>query len=531
MVPLTNYEDFRPYIDRMVTNGERNLITNKNIRYFSLTSGTVSGRKLIPTAVFLMHFKSIVMLADDLYAAMKKRGLKRRYGKGFISSEFPVTNERDKSGKKIKIGVVTTYSIGKIKSLIPCLLAQPADTIINEEIGDMRYIKSRYALQDPDLIFIGGFFMTAMVDYVNYILRNKDLLIHDIETGKINPSVDISERLRRKLEKDLKPDPVRAAELREILDHPDDGPLVSRIWKDLCMIAAIGTGDFLQFTETMRSLVDDKVSFEFMQYASSENMFGAVMRLDDMSVLLFPDGGFYEFIPVGEDGYGSDEVDSDGNAELKQRPLLLNELEQGHLYEMVLTNKTGLYRYMIRDVVRVTGYENELPYLEFAYRANHVCNICNTHLTGDHLKAVIECLEERIGAHIEDYSIYSDLTEKPPIPEIFYETLHPTGCEDEEELRKFIDEKLREICWDYEFYRANNKIGLVRLTEVRPGTYMEYRDKQLREGNVSRNQLKALRIIANGEQYEYFRSRRVGSDRSADAVKCIEADKNTEADN
>jgi hypothetical protein len=48
---------------------------------------------------------------------------------------------------------------------------------------------------------------------------------------------------------------------------------------------------------------------------------------------------------------------------------------------------------------------------------------------------------------------------------------------------------------------------------------MEYRDKQLREGNVSRNQLKALRIIANGEQYEYFRSHRVGSDRSADAVK------------
>ena len=27
-----------------------------------------------------------------------------------------------------------------------------------------------------------------------------------------------------------------------ILDHPDEGPLLNRIWKGLCLVGAIGTG-------------------------------------------------------------------------------------------------------------------------------------------------------------------------------------------------------------------------------------------------------------------------------------------------
>lgn len=504
-VPLTTYEDFRPYIERMVTNGERDLITSTKVSYYSLTSGTVRERKLIPTRNLMINFKAILMMADDLYEAMKRRGLKRRYGKGLTTIEIPVSVEKDKAGHSVKIGVVTSYSIGKLKPFFPVVIAQPGDTVYNDEIGDMRYIKSRYALQDPDIVFIGGIFMTALVDYVNYILRNKDILIHDIETGKIDPSVDISERLRQKLEKDLRPDPVRAAELRDILDHPDEGPLLNRIWKDLCLIGAIGTGDFLPFTETMRTFCDDKVFFTFGQYAASENVFGTVMGLEDKSVLLFPDGGFYEFIPVDEDAYGSTEINEKGKAELTARPLFMDELEVGKLYEMVITNKTGLYRYMMRDVVRVTGYEGQIPYLEFAYRANHVCNICNTHLTGEHLAALVSCLENYIGMHVEDYSIYSNLETQPPRAELFYETVQPVPPEKKEGLNEFLDSKLYKICWDYEFYRDNKKIGLIESYNVESGTYMKYREDRMREG-ATNNQLKALRIIDTDERYDYFRS-------------------------
>ena len=504
-IPLTTYEDFRPYIDRMVEDGEQNLITSSRISYFSLTSGTVNKEKLIPTKALMINFKAVMMMADDLYEAMKRKGLKRRYGKGFLTIEISISDKKDKAGNKKKIGYVSSYSVDKLKALFPVLVAQPKEAVQSDEIGDMKYIKSRYALQDPDIVYVAGTFMTVLVDYVNYILQNKDMLIHDIETGTIDPSINISQRLRNKLEKELSPDPVRAAELREILDHPDDGPLLNRIWKDLCMVGALGTGDFLPFTETMRLFCDDTVSFTFGQYSATENLFGVVMGLEEQKFLLLPDGAFFEFIPVDEDGYGSEEINDEGKTELTMRPRLMDELEVGKLYELVFTNSTGLYRYMIRDVVRVVGYEGNIPYIEFAYRANHVCNICNVHLTGEHLKYAVKYLEEYTGVHVEDYSMYSNLATQPPRAELFYETMQPVPPEKTEGLREFLDTKLRESSWSYDLYRGSENVGLIGVFRVEPGTYSEYRERQIREGR-QRNQLKALRIIDNEKRYDYFRS-------------------------
>ncbi len=50
------------------------------------------------------------------------------------------------------------------------------------------------------------------------------------------------------------------------------------------------------------------------------------------------------------------------------RPLLMDELEVGKEYELIVTNLSGFYRYRLGDVIRVTGYHNECPMLVFSYR-------------------------------------------------------------------------------------------------------------------------------------------------------------------
>ena len=45
--------------------------------------------------------------------------------------------------------------------------------------------------------------------------------------------------------------------------------------------------------------------------------------------------------------------------------LLMNELEVGKNYEIIITNFSGLYRYRIMDIVKVTGYYNNAPKIEF----------------------------------------------------------------------------------------------------------------------------------------------------------------------
>lgn len=47
-VPLSNYDDYASYIERMIKKGEHNLITAYNVVQYAVTSGSVGVQKIIP---------------------------------------------------------------------------------------------------------------------------------------------------------------------------------------------------------------------------------------------------------------------------------------------------------------------------------------------------------------------------------------------------------------------------------------------------------------------------------------------------
>jgi len=496
-VPLSTYEDYKPYIRRMIDNGEQGLITGEKVLFFATTTGTISEKKLMPQVLrsYMPYFKALIMTADDMYEAMRRRGLNRRYGKSFITTEMGEENV----GGSMKSGMISRFSANGIKPFIPALVNQPGAIIGSSEIRDNRYVRAMYALKDRYLTCLGSVYMTGLTDIVAFIIEKQDMLIHDIETGTVDPSVDISDRVRSIIERDISPDPERAAELREIFADLEGGNLLSRIWKDLSVVAAIGVEDFKPFSDTMRSMCDDGVSFCNLQYASSECFFGNVMGLEDESVLLFPDAGFFEFIPVEEES---------------DRPLFMHELEEGKLYEIILTSKAGLYRYQIRDVVRVTGFEGQIPYLEFAYRADKITNMCSVHLTGAQLAAAVNDLEKHIGIHIADHCIYADAGHNKPRIELFMEmsAADDTGlAEDCGVYSEVFDAALRKYGWDYAYFRENGVVDKAVIYRVGQGTFRKYRDMQI-AGGTSPNQLKALRVIDTQDVHEYFSSHIIASD-------------------
>lgn len=48
--------------------------------------------------------------------------------------------------------------------------------------------------------------------------------------------------------------------------------------------------------------------------------------------------------------------------------MLLLQAEVGQVYELVITNASGLYRYRFGDVIKVVGHHNTCPVIEFHYR-------------------------------------------------------------------------------------------------------------------------------------------------------------------
>ena len=489
-VPLSTYDDYKEYIDQMRLEGKQNLITSKRISDFTTTSGTTSSKKYIPqfASSSVSFLKCVCIFVNQCVKALNKRNISSANVRGFLVTE--VTDAYEEKDDNGSVGYFSQYAISATKVFLPMFTQIPEEVIGCGEIKDREYFKCRWALQERDLKYIVATFMSLVTFSIGYIEKNHDLLIEDIEKGTIHPSVNMSESIRSRLQSKLKPNPERAAELREIFNNPSEKPLVSRIWPEMSFVSAIGSTDFEPFTKTMMRFCDDDVAFNNSIYACSESIIGCAAYLDDPRYLLIPDAAFYEFIPIDSDD--------------RNKTLLMHELEEGKLYEIVLTTFAGFYRYQLKDVIRVVGFEGETPLIEFAYRANYVTDICNTHVTGDDLSFCIKNLENDYHINISDYSIYANSDYTKPCIDFFIECAQELNNKDREKMEASLEEYLSLHNWEYGDNRRLGFLYPVRLYIVKKDTYYNYRKLVLSNG-ASSNQLKAMRLIDTEEKLIYMK--------------------------
>lgn len=485
-VPFTTYEDYIGYVERMAEKGEQNLMTSDTVSFFATTSGTTGVTKRIP--VVKRSYKPVFSSASIVYwiirQNMKDVGL--RNGRGLITLESGC--EYTPSG--IRQGYISSFVMSSANSVAPSLTCIPKELTGYGEGVDMKYVKARYSLADKDLTYLLGIFMSTMTDMMKYIAENREMLIHDIETGTIDPSVKMPAELREKLEAGLKPDKKRADELREVLDTSKPEGIVRRIWPKLSTVVAIGLGEFETFTDRMRIYCGPEVHFCHKLYASSEAVFAASVKQDAKEYMLIPDAGFFEFIPVDDD------FDDE-----KDRPLLAHELEVGKNYEVVVTNLAGLYRYRIKDVIKVVGYHNMLPLLRFAYRKAQMINITGIKLTAEHMVSTMRALAARVGVDVLDYSVYPDLDAEPWRLKVFIEFADdiPEGTD----LCRIFDEELAKVNEEHGHMLIIGESSPSMVYVMNKNAYRELRAANAAK-KISDTQVKTVRYINSKELLNEF---------------------------
>ena len=493
-VPLTTYDDYQDYISRMVNGGEQNLITGRRISYYATTSGSVGQTKLIPQAFscYGSIFKVICLMVRDAAAAMQRRGACGVPARGLLTTEIHIGRVDDGGeDRHTSGGGVSSYAINGVKVFLPLFTPFPKEAF-EGGIENLRYVKARCALMDPNVRWLCGPYMSMLTDIISYILENHEMLIRDIESGRIDPSIRMSAEVRGRLERKLRPDPMRAAELRAIFDGGSEKGVVSKIWKKLSLVQAVGAGDFMPFTKKMLHWCDTDVSLSYASYTASEAWMGYSFHFSDPRYLLLLDGNFYEFLPVDENG----ETDT-------AHPLLMQQLEVGKYYEIVLTTPAGLYRYRLRDVLKVTGFEGETPYFEFAYRANRTTDLCGSHITDAFVNAAVEAVEKELGLRIDDYSLYADTEHLPPRVVMFMEPERPVDAEERRRMREVFEAALVRVARGYRISRQANNLGVSEVYPVEKGSYMRYRQLRIAKG-AAENQMKSIRVIKPGEELAYF---------------------------
>ena len=487
-VPLSTYKDYEPYIRRMVDNGEQGLILAEAPRHYAVSSGSVGVPKYIPVSQkellkYTRYATSMVFgVAEEYIRDTTGKHLHTGYGINLIELKLRETP----SG--VQVGAISGALLSEVKRWVSHFLALPWDIMEPKVDMDLRYLKARFVLERRDITFVDGAFMTSLVDLADYITANWKMLCKDIWYGRINDGVRIPPVWRKRFEAMLSPNPERAKELIREFRKGEEG-ILPRIWKNLQFVASIGTGGFSSYTKKLRRYTGKNVPFNNLTYAASEGLFATARHMMDTSYVLIPDGGFYEFLPANADDEG--------------KTLTIGQLEEGEDYEIIVTNLSGFYRYRIGDVVRVTGFYNEAPMLQFLYRKSQLLSIAGEKTNEEAVRWTIDQFAKETGVAVRDFSVYADIDSKPGHYVFLVEPEQGIPKERLEELRDVIDEKMMEANPSYGDKVRKGVLLPAELFIEEQQTYQLYRELMIMKG-TSPNQVKPVRVIDTPAKKDFF---------------------------
>ncbi|MCA1994681.1 MAG: GH3 auxin-responsive promoter family protein [Coleofasciculus sp. S288] len=469
-IPVLPYSNYEPYVER-IARGEKNILTPDPVVYFNTTSGSTGKQKLIPVT---QRFQNSLGWANVtsigfLTEALRSRGL--QFGKLLVTNTAQLTG-RTHGGINYGPGGTGVLRMGKF--FYEQLFAHPYETLQASDSLTRHYLCFLFALRDSSMRGIAANFPMLILRIGNYLERYAEDLIQDIETGEFANWLKLEPEIRSKLERQWKPSPARAAQLREILNS--EGRLTPKLaWPDLSYIATArgGTSDF--YFERFPDYFGDTPGFGAV-FASAEGTFSIYPDLNTDGSVLAVETGFFEFIP-------QDQWDAE-----HPKTLLANEVKTGEYYRILMTNYSGFYRYDIGDVVEVLGFYETAPLIVFRHRRGGILSSTTEKTTEFHATQVMQALQQEFGLPLEDFCITLSEKEFPAHYLVNIELApHHTLNNSQAFLHRF-DEKLKEINIYYEAKRRD-QVPSPRLRILAPGSFAIVRQRQLNKG-IPDSQLK-----------------------------------------
>lgn len=231
-------------------------------------------------------------------------------------------------------------------------------------------------------------------------------------------------------------------------------------------IAASGT-DCSVFTERIEKVWGVR---PLEIYGASEFSAIATQVWDRQDLTPMVDMCFFEFIPLEQSRRSHDDPD------FKPATLLLDEVEAGQMYELVLTSFkfTPFTRYRIGDLARVSALHNEahgidLPQFSIQGRCDDVIDLAGfTRLT----ERTIWYAIEGAGIPYEEWICRKEMENEDPMLRVW---LEPKDHSVEvSEVQQAIHESLKQLDSDYRDLEAMLGYTPLRVTLLSPGTFERY---------------------------------------------------------
>ena len=476
-VAINDYESLRHYVER-AENGEANVLTAEPVLMFTMTSGSTGQPKLIPVTETtrrnhrqLTRFWYYRALVDhpDLFSGKLL---------GVVS---PAVEGRTSNG--IPFGAASGLIYQSSPSWIQHAYAAPYEIAEVKDFDAKYYLTMRLALEQ-DITFVGTPNPSTILKLVESANRAKDEIIKDIRDGTISPHCNLPPETRAALTRRLGKNPARARRLESLIKV--DGTLRPReYWPRLQLIGCWKGGSVGVRLKEFARWFGNTTPVRDLGYMASEAQMTLPISDSGSAGILALDENFYEFIPESEIGSPS--------------PTLLTcaEIEEGSSYYLILTTPGGLYRYDINDVVRVAGFFNRTPLIEFVRKGRDVTNITGEKL---HVNQIIQAMtqaQNAAGIAVQHFRACADLERSLYAFSVELDGVIPS----EEQLSQMLLELescLRGLNVEYAQKRDSRRLAAPVLNVMKPGWFERSANTILQRG-VRDVQFKALLLGAMPE--------------------------------
>lgn len=471
LVPMSDCDTLKPYIEKMKDGGENVLVSDKPI-FFGLTSGTTARQKYIPVTDYSRSKKAKV---EDLWAYYISRdhpGIVEGKILAIISPEVEGV-----TANGVPFGAETGHGYKNLPAVIRKLYALPYE-VFDITDYDARYYSILRIGMAEDVTTLATLNPSTLVLLCQKIEKWKEKIIKDIEGGTLSRDFDIPQAIRTVIEKGIKPNPKRADELRMILR--ERGELLPKyFWPNLELIECWKGGTVKLYLKELPRYFGDTPIRDF-GCLSTEARSSIPMSDKGAGGVLAINTNFYEFVPKEDMG------------RKEKRFLLCNEIEKGREYYLIVTTPGGLYRYNIDDIITVDGFFNKTPMIEFVQKGLNAVSVMGEKL---YESQVNEAVNRAIDRHDILLAFFSATIELGSSPHYIFlvEFEDELSLNKKKELLRSIEEELYASNQEYEFVRKSQLLRPPVMKVVRKGEFEKYRIKKISSGSHD-GQFKVLEL-------------------------------------
>lgn len=482
-IPASGYEDFREYIERH-KHGEENILFPGKPVLYATTSGTTSEPKWIPiTQTYL----------DTVYGKMTKVWLYN-----FIMNKPKVFEGKILSivGKVVEgyapdgtvFGSVSGVTQRDAPGFVKALYTNPQCVYSIADYNARYYVLMRMGVEQNVGIVITAN-PSTIVELQNNVNKYYDEYVNDIEHGTISDKINLEPEIRAELEAAVKPNPERAAELRE-LKNKYGNVLPKHYWPNIQILTTWKCGNTKIYLDKFKDSFPESMLHQEFGYFSSECRFGLVMD-DTLNTVLFPHFHYYEFV-------AEEDIESDN-----PKYLQLHELQKGKRYCPFVTTFAGLYRYNMNDLVEAGDNFQNTPTVHMIQKINGIVSITGEKLHERQFIESVHDAEKESGLKVSFFIGFAEL-EKSTYS--FYYEFEDQNVDQSkvQEFTALVDKYLKEKNIEYLAKRDSLRIKEPIGHRLKEHSFALFKEECIKNG-ARDGQFKLNLLLQDEQRHDAFR--------------------------